>query len=74
MFANNPALFALLEAKKVWPEETDFQLILLGTGERKQPYSHDAASDTTHQHLERLLPESRYLRLNHELTRYRRNG
>ena len=88
MFANNPALFALLEAKKVWPEETDFQLISLGTGERKQPYSHDdaaswckfrwarpiidilmgAASDTTHQHLERLLPESRYLRFNHELT------
>lgn len=88
LFANNPALFALLEAKKVWPEETDFQVVSLGTGERKSSYSHQdasgwcklgwvrpiidilmaSASDTTHQHLEQLLPESRYLRLNEDLT------
>lgn len=40
VFINNPAMSAYIEAKKVFPEEQDFMVVSIGTGEliRKIPY------------------------------------
>jgi patatin-like phospholipase/acyl hydrolase len=40
VFANNPAMCAFAEARTLWPEEEDFLVVSLGTGEltRRIPY------------------------------------
>jgi uncharacterized protein len=45
VFANNPAMCALVEAKTMFPDEKDFLVVSLGTGELTRPiYYKDARS------------------------------
>lgn len=37
LYANNPAMCAYIEARKLWPNETDFLVVSLGAGEMTQP-------------------------------------
>lgn len=43
VFLNNPALSAYLEAVRIFPEEKDFMLVSLGTGENTKPISYEEA-------------------------------
>lgn len=43
VFANNPAMCAYVEAKTMFPEENDFLLVSLGTGELTKPIYFDQA-------------------------------
>jgi len=44
VFVNNPALSAYAEAKRLWPDETDFVIASVGTGEHTRPISAKEAS------------------------------
>ena len=41
VFANNPAGLAYVEAQKIFPEEKEFVILSLGTGDFKQGYSYE---------------------------------
>lgn len=43
VFANNPAMCAYAEARKVFPEATQFMVISLGTGHIMEPINYEAA-------------------------------
>lgn len=43
VFANNPAMCAYAEARTLWPEEEEFLVISLGTGELTRPIPYDDA-------------------------------
>jgi uncharacterized protein len=43
VFANNPAMCAYVEAVKLWPEEDDFLVLSLGTGELVRAIPYDQA-------------------------------
>ncbi len=45
IFINSPALSAYVEARKLWPEETDIRILSLGTGELTRPIPFDDAKD-----------------------------
>lgn len=45
VFANNPAMCAYVEAKKIFPEEKDFVVVSLGTGELTRPIFYDEAKN-----------------------------
>jgi len=37
VFANNPAMCAYTEAKRIWPDESEFVVVSLGTGQNTRP-------------------------------------
>ncbi len=41
VFANNPAGLAFVEATKIFPDESEFVVLSLGTGDPQQGYSYD---------------------------------
>jgi uncharacterized protein len=43
VFANNPAMCAYVEAVSLWPEEDDFLVLSLGTGELVRPIPYEQA-------------------------------
>jgi patatin-like phospholipase/acyl hydrolase len=43
VYANNPAMCGLVEAKTYWPEARDFLVVSLGTGEQLKPLPYDQA-------------------------------
>jgi uncharacterized protein len=43
VFANNPTMCAYVEAVSLWPEEDDFLVLSLGTGELVRPIPYDQA-------------------------------
>lgn len=43
VYANNPAMCGLVEAKTYWPEARDFLVVSLGTGELLKPLPYDQA-------------------------------
>ena len=43
VFANNPAMCAYAEARTLWPDEEDFLVVSLGTGELTRRIPYDAA-------------------------------
>ena len=43
VFANNPGMCAYSEAKTLWPDEEDFLVVSLGTGELTRPIPYDEA-------------------------------
>lgn len=45
IFINNPTMSAYVEAKKLYPNEKDFYVLSLGTGELNRPISHSDAKD-----------------------------
>ncbi|MCP4605874.1 MAG: patatin [Proteobacteria bacterium] len=45
VFVNNPAVTAYAEAKRIFPEETNFLVVSLGTGELTRPIAYDEAKD-----------------------------
>ncbi|MGH2318831.1 patatin-like phospholipase family protein [Planococcus sp. SE5232] len=45
MFANNPAMYAYAEAKTLFPDEKDFLLVSLGTGEYTRHIRYEKAKD-----------------------------
>jgi hypothetical protein len=45
VFANNPALCTYVEAKTVFPEDTDFLVVSLGTGELTRRINYNDAKD-----------------------------
>jgi uncharacterized protein len=45
VFANNPAMCALVEARTIHPDATDFLVVSLGTGEQTQRLAYDQAKD-----------------------------
>jgi patatin-like phospholipase/acyl hydrolase len=45
IFANNPAMCAFVEAKTMWPDENDFLLVSLGTGDATEPIYYQQAVD-----------------------------
>ena len=45
VFANNPAMCALVEAKKIFPGETDFLVVSLGTGKMTRAILFEEAKD-----------------------------
>lgn len=45
VFINSPSVSAYAEAKKIFPEETDFFVVSLGTGELVRPISYAEAKD-----------------------------
>lgn len=45
VFANNPSLCALAEARVIYPEASDYLLVSLGTGEMTRTIPYDAAKD-----------------------------
>lgn len=45
VFANNPAMCAYIEAKKIFPSATDFIIVSLGTGQLTRPIPYDEAKD-----------------------------
>jgi uncharacterized protein len=45
VFINSPSVSAYAEARKVFPEERDFLVVSLGTGELIRPIPHDEAKD-----------------------------
>lgn len=44
VFLNNPALSAYLEAVRIFPEENEFMVISIGTGENTRPITYEEAS------------------------------
>jgi predicted acylesterase/phospholipase RssA len=45
VFINSPAVSAFVEAKRIFPDETDFLLLSLGTGELIRPIAYSEAKD-----------------------------
>jgi predicted acylesterase/phospholipase RssA len=45
VYANNPAMCAYAEARSIWPEETDFLVVSLGTGQLTRSIPYDQAKD-----------------------------
>jgi patatin-like phospholipase/acyl hydrolase len=45
VFANNPAMCAYVEARRLWPDEEDLLIVSIGTGENAQPIPFADASD-----------------------------
>ena len=45
VIANNPAMCAFVEAKTMWPDEKDFLLVSLGTGDATEPIYYQQAID-----------------------------
>jgi patatin-like phospholipase/acyl hydrolase len=45
VFANNPAMCAYAEARRLWPDENDLLIVSIGTGENAQPIPFADASD-----------------------------
>lgn len=45
VFINNPAMSAYVEAKRIFPEENEFRILSLGTGELVRPISYNDAKD-----------------------------
>jgi len=45
VFANNPSLCAYLETKKIYPENTEFLMVSLGTGDSTPTLSYDDAKE-----------------------------
>jgi patatin-like phospholipase/acyl hydrolase len=45
VYANNPSLIGLAEAKVLWPDEKEFTVISLGTGWVEEPYLHEKAKN-----------------------------
>lgn len=45
LYANNPAMCAYVEARKIWPEETDFMVVSMGTGELTRSIPYDDAKN-----------------------------
>lgn len=43
VFVNNPAVSAYAEARRIFPDETDFMVVSLGTGEMTRPILYDDA-------------------------------
>jgi predicted acylesterase/phospholipase RssA len=45
VYANNPAMCAYVEARKVYPEENDFLVVSMGTGELTRSLPYDEVKD-----------------------------
>ena len=45
LYANNPAMCGYVEARKLWPDEKDFLVVSLGTGELTRSIPYDDAKD-----------------------------
>lgn len=45
VFVNNPAVSAYAEARRLWPDETDFMILALGCGHLTRPIYHEDAID-----------------------------
>ncbi|WP_119157921.1 patatin-like phospholipase family protein, partial [Caldimonas tepidiphila] len=45
VFVNSPAVSAYAEARKIFPDETEFFVLSLGTGELTRPIAYDKAKD-----------------------------
>lgn len=43
VYANNPAMCGYVEARRLWPDEHDFLVVSLGTGELTRPIRHEDA-------------------------------
>jgi hypothetical protein len=45
VFANNPTMCAFAEARRMFPDERDFLVVSLGTGELTRPITYNEAKD-----------------------------